>query len=53
MISDLHKADLPKSSERTIRGRSRAYNFPPITEIGGEIGDRTTTNDMSIITIAP
>ena len=34
-----------------IRGRSRAYNIPPVTEIGGDIYDRTTATDVSIIII--
>ena len=37
MISDLYKADIPSRSERIIRGRPRASNSPPVTEIGGDI----------------
>ena len=51
MISDLYKADMPSWIERTKRGIPRDYNVPPVTKIGGDIGDETASTDVSIITI--
>ena len=53
MISILYKADLPRNSERTIKGIPIDYNVPPVTEIDGYIDDVTTTTDMSIIKTTP
>ena len=52
-ISDLYKVDLPRRSANTIQGRPRASDVPPVSEIGGEIGDETTATDVSIITMTP
>ena len=51
IIYDFYKADLRSRSERIIQVRPKAYNVPPVTKIGGEIDDRTTATDVSIITI--
>ena len=44
---------MSRSTERTIWGRPRYFNVPPVTEIGGYIDDRTTGNYVSIITMTP
>ena len=48
MISDFYQAELPRRSENTIQGIPTAYNFPPITYIGGDIDDEITSTDVSI-----
>ena len=53
MISDLYKAYMPSWSESTIQEISRASSFPPVIEIGGDIGDGTTATDVSINTMTP
>ena len=51
-ISGLYKVYLPRISKRTILGRPKDYNVPPVTELGGKLDDRTTSTDVSIITTA-
>ena len=53
MISDLYKAHTTRRGERTIGGRPRSSNVPPITYIDEEIDDGTSPTDMSVITMEP
>ena len=52
-ISGLYKVYLPRISKRTILGRPKDYNVPPVTELGGKLDDRTTSTDVSIIAMTP
>ena len=53
MLSDLYKADLPRRSESTIRGRPRGSNVTLVSEIVSETDDGTTATDVSIIKMTP
>ena len=46
MVSYLYKAYPSGVIVRTIQLRPRYYNVPPVTEIGGDIYDRTTVSDV-------
>ena len=53
IISDFYNVDIPRRSERDIRGRLRASNIPSVTQIGGDIYDGNKYTDVSIIKMSP
>ena len=53
MISYFYKADTPRMSERNNQVRPRASDYPPVTDIGGNIYDGNISTYVPIITMVP